>query len=308
MRQLEKIVLVTGAAGFIGRYTARCFHNHGWYVIGIGHGSLSEAERKVWGIDEWHMSDCSFAGLSAARGERASVIVHAAGSGSVGLSVKHPEVDFSRNAHCTAEVLGFIRQCAPSIKLIFLSSAAVYGMVKSLPIEEDFQLHPISPYGMHKKISEELCQLYGRQYGVSSIVVRLFSVYGAGIRKQLLWDACNKLASNKAMFWGTGQETRDWIHAEDVAELLFTAKDFATNVSPQVNGGSGKAVSIDYVVHELANSLNYDGEIQFNGQEDVGNPRDYLADVGTALSWGWQPKKDLAEGIKEYAEWFKAQR
>ncbi len=305
---MEKIVLVTGAAGFIGRYTARCFHDHGWYVIGIGHGSWSEAERKSWGIDEWHLTDCNFTGLSAARGERASVIVHAAGSGSVGLSVKHPEVDFSRNTCCTAEVLGFIRQCAPKAKLIYLSSAAVYGMVEQLPIVENARLRPISPYGMHKKISEELCALYGRQYGVASIAVRLFSVYGAGIRKQLLWDACNKLANSEAMFWGTGRETRDWIHVEDVAELLFVAKDYAANNSPRINGGCGKAVSIETVINELAGNLDFDGVIKFNGQEDIGNPRDYLADVDTALSWGWQPKKKLAEGIQEYAEWFKAQR
>ena len=305
---MEKIVLITGAAGFIGRYTARCYHKHGWYVIGLGHGSWSEAEQKVWGIDEWHSADCNFTGLSVARGERADVIVHAAGSGSVGLSIKHPEVDFSRNTCCTAEVLGFIRQCAPSARLVFLSSAAVYGMVKKLPIEESCPLQPISPYGMHKKISEELCQLYGRQYGVASIAVRLFSVYGAGIRKQLLWDACNKLVSNTALFWGTGQETRDWIHVEDVAELLFTVKDFAMNTSPRVNGGCGKSVSIDTVVHELADSLGYDGKVLFNGQVDVGNPHDYLADVSKALSWGWQPEKTLTEGIKEYVAWYKAQR
>lgn len=302
---LQKIVLVTGAAGFIGRYTAKCFHSHGWYVIGIGHGSWSESEWKYWGLDEWYVMNCDSSGLAAARGERANVIVHTAGSGSVGLSVKQPKIDFFRNVSCTVEVLDFIRSRALKTKLVYLSSAAVYGMVTKLPIEETAVLDPISPYGLHKKIGEDLCCLYGKQYGLVSIVVRLFSVYGAGIRKQLLWDACNKLVGDEAVFWGTGEETRDWIHVEDVAELLFAAKDHATNSSPKVNGGCGSAVSINKLVHELGKHLNYQGNIQFNGKVDVGNPRDFLASVDVVNSWGWLPKKNLKEGIREYVEWFK---
>ncbi len=306
--QMKKVVLVTGAAGFIGRYVARCYHEHGWYVIALGHGSFGENEQHKWGIDEWHYAECDFSGLSAARAERASVIVHCAGSGSVGLSVKYPEVDFARNTGCTASVLGFIRQCATHIKFILLSSAAVYGMVEQLPIQENTVLKPISPYGLHKKMSEELCQLYGRQYGIQSIIVRLFSVYGNGLRKQLLWDACNKMAQSEAVFWGTGKETRDWVHVTDVAELLFIAKNFADVKANAVNCGSGRSVSIETVLKNLASSLGYSENIKFNGQVDVGNPKDYLADIDNVASWGWKPQKELSEGVDDYVRWFNEQR
>ena len=104
-------------------------------------------------------------------------------------------------------------------------------------------MNPVSPYGVHKKIAEDLCRSYGQHFKIASCVIRLFSVYGVRLRKQLLWDECLKLSKNEITFFGTGQETRDWLHIHDVVNLLFTAAEHASSHCPTVNGGTGVGVS-----------------------------------------------------------------
>ena len=98
------------------------------------------------------------------------------------------------------------RQYSYNTKLIYPSSAAVYGFSNNLPLKEYSDLNPISPYGYHKKIVEELCRMYVEQYAVKVVVLRLFSVYGKELKKQLLWDACKKLLEKIIFF--TVQEKR----------------------------------------------------------------------------------------------------
>src|SRR3990167_1898942 len=101
--------------------------------------------------------------------------------------------------------------------LVYHSSATVYGLAKQLPISEDATLRPISPYGVYKSMAEQLCQVYDNYYQLSIAVVRLFSIYGAGLQMQLLLDGCNKLCMGQAEFFGTGEEIRDCLHVIDAA-------------------------------------------------------------------------------------------
>ena len=107
-----------------------------------------------------------------------------------------------------AAVLEFSRLHAPDARIVLPSSAAVYGAVERTPIEEIDVLRPVTPYGAHKKIAEDLCASFGRYCGVKSAVVRLFSVYGPELRKQLLWDASWRVSRNENGFFGTGRELR----------------------------------------------------------------------------------------------------
>ncbi len=300
-------VFVTGAAGFIGRHAARRFAEAGWAVIGLGHGTWSADEAKLWGLAEWHATDISFDALSNL-GAVPDAIVHCAGSGSVGYSLLHPFQDFHRSAGTVAAVLEYMRLRAPAAQFVYLSSAAVYGHARELPIREDAPLAPVSPYGVHKVIGESLCRLYREQYKVSSTVIRLFSVYGCGLAKQLLWDACMKLSSGNCVFDGTGEETRDWLNVEDAAELIHQAVDHASPDRPVVNGGTGVAPSIGQVLHELAHALGAKSPVTFSGITRKGDPRHYAADISAARTWGWFPRTDWIEGVGAYAEWFKARR
>ena len=156
------------------------------------------------------------------------VIVHCAGSGSVGFSMTHPYQDFQRTVATTLAVLEYARLYAPRARVAYPSSAGVYGEVQKLPIAETDPLSPASPYGVHKRFAEELCASYAQHFGIAVAVVRLFSVYGAGLRKQLLWDASQKIMRGENRFFGTGEEIRDWLHVEDAASLLIAAAGHAS--------------------------------------------------------------------------------
>lgn len=297
-------VLVTGAYGFVGRNVAKQFANAGWAVVGIGHGSWARAEWRQWGISEWHAADITTDALLTYAGSP-EVIVHCAGSGSVGFSVTHPQQDFQRTVGTTVAVLEFARLHATQARLVYPSSAGVYGVAEKLPIAESDLLAPVSPYGVHKKISEEMCCSYAHHFGVSVAIVRLFSVYGIGLRKQLLWDACMKIRNGGNTFFGSGMETRDWLHINDAASLLLAAGERASAECPIVNGGSGQGVLVREVLSELFVCFGRSDTPQFSGVSRSGDPLHYIADIGRLCGWGWQPKTPWREGVREYAEWFK---
>lgn len=297
-------VVITGAYGFIGRNLASFYGKKGWHVIGLGHGAWSRAEWKEWNIEEWHTCDITVESLLTHAG-RPDVIAHCAGGGSVGFSMSHPLQDFERTVVTTAHVLEFVKFHAPKAVVVYPSSAGVYGKAAKLPIPEGSPLHPVSPYGVHKMTAEELCKSYGRHFGVASAVVRLFSVYGVGLRKQLLWDACVKLSMDEITFFGTGDETRDLLHIRDAVELLYTAGEYASPDCPVVNGGSGAGTTVREIVAELFSCFQRSGQLVFNGICRPGDPVHYAADIAKAFSWGWRPKIDRSSGIREYAKWFR---
>ncbi|NOT98961.1 MAG: NAD-dependent epimerase/dehydratase family protein, partial [Sideroxydans sp.] len=197
---MKKNVLITGAAGFIGRHIALEFAKQGWHVIGLGRGDWVDSHES--GLSAWHCSEVTLDALVQYAG-KPDVIVHCAGGASVGFSVEQPAVDFDLTVKTTSNVLEYIRLYTPATRLVYPSSAAVYGQVKTLPIIETAHLNPVSPYGVHKLMAESLCQLYAKEFGLSVAMVRLFSIYGNGLRKQLLWDACKKLCQGKKEFFGT---------------------------------------------------------------------------------------------------------
>ncbi len=295
-------ILITGAAGFIGRHVAAAYARRGMHVTGIGRGEF--AEREKFGFSEWHQCEVTLDTLTQHAG-RPDVIVHCAGGSSVGLSVQQPYHDFIQTVDTAAQVLEFMRLCAPTARLVYPSSGAVYGRVAQLPITEEASLQPISPYGVHKLMAEQLCKSYAENYGLSLIVVRLFSVYGKGLRKQLLWDACQKITAGRNDFFGSGSETRDWLHVSDAAALLMVAAEHADVACPIVNGGAGMGVTVQKVLMELYDALGQLGRPEFNDAIRAGDPAHFQADIRHAQGWGWQPRISWQEGLREYAAWFR---
>jgi UDP-glucose 4-epimerase len=297
-------VLVTGANGFLGRHVSRIAAQHGDRVIGIGHGDWTEETWRDWGLAAWHELDVTLASLIAHAGTP-DLVIHCAGSSSVGFSFENPAQDFDRTVRTTSEVLEYIRTTTPGTALVYPSSAAVYGRSATLPISEESWLDPISPYGVHKKMAEDLCRSYASRFGVRVAIVRLFSAYGVELRKQLLWDACRKAMSGDLRFAGTGRETRDWVNAEDVARLLLVAGEHAGPDAPTVNGATGQEVAIEEILRVLLDALGTTGRPEFTGDDRPGDPERYAGDPSRAQAWGWSPERMWPEGVREYARWFR---
>jgi len=297
-------ILVTGANGFLGRHVCRVAAAHGHYVIGMGHGDWVGDAWRQWGLSVWHELDVTLASLVGHAGTP-DLLVHCAGSSSVGFSFENPAQDFDRTVVTTRDVLEYLRTSAPETVLVYPSSAAVYGSAATLPISEESPIAPISPYGAHKSIAEDLCRSYSVRFGLHVAIVRIFSAYGVELRKQLLWDACRKSVTGDYRFGGTGRETRDWVNGEDVARLLLLAGDHAEGGLAVVNGASGTEVSVERILAVLLDALGTGRKPEFTGTERPGDPERVVGDASRAMAWGWSPQRLWEEAVREYAAWFR---
>ena len=298
-----KRVLITGAHGFLGRHAARVFSEQNWQVHGIGHGNWTATEWKIWGLSEWHDTDVTLNNLMTYGGEP-EVILHCAGSANVAFSMKFPAQDFERSVNTTVAVLEYARLQSPAAAVVFPSSAAVYGKVHTLPITENHPLHPVSPYGVHKLLCEQLLGSYAQHFGVPVGVIRYFSLYGAGLRKQILWDACSRFCRGENVFFGSGKETRDFLHVSDAARLLYAAALQADTACPIINGGAGSQTTIAQLLAEIGRALPGTPKPVFSGDSRVGDPDHYQADISRARALDWAPRLELTEGVAEYVRWF----
>lgn len=302
----KNISVVTGANGAVGRYVALSLATRGWTVIGIGHGEWQEGERARWGLARWQAAEVNLASLRALQ-VTPQLLVHCAGSGSVAASFADPGRDFQRTVQTTSEVAEFVRTECPEARLVYPSSAAVYGLSASLPMHESDPLVPASPYGANKRMAEELLTEYARFFSLNVAVVRLFSIYGEGFRKQLLWDACNRIDNDEIEFFGTGDERRDWLHANDAAALIIAAAERASPDCLVVNGGFGQAVPVRDILSELFVLLGREGEPAFRNTSRPGDPDAYEADIGRAEQLGWTPTIHWREGLRRYVNWYRAE-
>lgn len=296
-------VLVTGGLGFIGRYVCRHFSLQGHRVIGAGHGAASEVEIREIGFSRWQSGDVLRPVLEALA-EPVDLIVHCAGASLVAASFGDPDAESRQSVGSAVGVMEFARHQKTRPRIVVLSSAAVYGAVTQLPIGEDAPLHPISPYGKSKLAIEQLCQKYGRDHGLEIAIVRLFSVYGCGLRKQLFWDACQKFARGDGRFGGTGDEHRDWLHVHDAVRLIDAAMNHASAAVPIVNGGTGLSIKVRDALTSLRELWPAPApEITFSGEARPGDPPGYEADITRALALDWVPVQRLAEGLADYVAW-----
>jgi UDP-glucose 4-epimerase len=292
-------VLVTGGAGFIGRHVSKHFRSRGRRVIGIGHG---EADAEA-GLSRWLSGDVVRDALTSFA-EPIDIIVHCAGSGLVGNSFRDPDAEFRKGVGAAVEVLDFARRQAARPRIIVLSSAAVYGIVEHLPITEDAPLDPISPYGRSKLAIEQRCTQAGREDGLEIVIVRLFSVYGPGLRKQLFWDACRKFSRHDGRFSGNGNERRDWLHVDDAVRLIEAAAENASSAVPIVNGGSGTSLMVRDALAKLRGLWSTSvPALTFSGEARQGDPPGYEADIARARAMDWVPRQCFAGGLADYVAW-----
>ena len=304
------VVWITGAKGFIGRRLARKLKSAKNEVAGLGHGHWPDA--MDWGVSAWingEISGNNLEVLQRATG-RPEVIYHLAGGSSVGASLENPRNDFVKSVEAASEVLEWIRLESPGTKIVIVSSAAVYGASHVGRILESDTIRPYSPYGYHKHLVEELCRCYAKHYGVEGAIVRLFSVYGHQLQKQLLWDLCCKLECNQGVVTldGAGNELRDWTDVRDVVEALSVISEKAGEVMPTINVGTGLGTPVRDIASMVGRTWSeltgVATRIDFSGDARPGDPFSLIADVSLMKCLGIEPAISVELGVAEYVRWF----
>lgn len=296
-------VLILGSEGFIGNHLVKFFLQKKWEVTGC---DLIEAS--VTGY-QYHKISLLSADLEQLFvGLRYDTCINAAGSGNVPYSLTHPLSDFEANVSSVIHVLEVIRKYNPDCRYLHISSAAVYGNPRQLPIEETAVLAPLSPYGWHKQMSEQLCLEYYQQFGVRTAVTRPFSVYGPGLRKQLFWDVYQKLAKaeDALELWGTGKESRDFIHVEDLVQALWLILEKGNMEGEAYNVATGVETTIEQAVGLFIRSLQKNTTLTFNQKGRPGDPLYWRADISRLTSLGFEPAWSLEKGLQLTANWITA--
>ena len=304
---------ITGAHGFIGRHLAQSLRAAQHSVAGIGHGAWPSAAAELWGVGHWLNGDLSSSNLNALHAVAGppDVVMHLAGGSSVGAAIAQPKEDFARTVASTVDMFEWLRQESPQTVVIAVSSAAVYGAGHAGPIGETATLTPYSPYGHHKLMMESLCRSYGATYGLRSAVARLFSVYGAGLRKQLLWDLCSKLEAGQTHIelGGSGEELRDWTDVRDVVRALAALPELADANVPTYNLGSGIGTSVLSVAAQVMSAWRpavAEQGLSFSGQSRRGDPFSLQADASLLSTLGFEWRVPLNRGLVDYVRWFQS--
>lgn len=234
------------------------------------------------------------------------VCINCSGAADVPASLKNPLFDYRLNTDNVFKILDSIKTFSPLCKFINLSSAAVYGNPEVLPIKEDSKLAPVSPYGWHKLHAENICREFYETFNIKTISLRIFSAYGEGIRKQLLWDIYQKsLTSTQLEFWGTGDESRDFIYILDLVRAIEIVINNADFDGTALNAANGEETLIKDVISTTLSELNWQGAFEFTGQNRKGDPTRWVANIDKLLALGYKRKYSFEQGVENYCQWLK---
>lgn len=299
--------LVTGGGGFIGANIVRRLLADGHEVVVLDNFSSGRREN-LDGLNarlvEADVRDAR-AVDEAARG--AEAIWHLAASVGHKRSLDFPVDDAEINVIGTLRVLEAARK-AGARKVVFSSSAAVFGEPKTQPIREDHPCEPDSPYGASKLGAEKECLAYAKLFGIETICLRYFNVYGPLQRYDAHYGnvvalfVFKMLRGEPIRVFGDGEQTRDFVNVADVVQANLKA-GAARGVSGAFNVGSGSRVSINELVRKLAAVSGLDPRASY-GPPRPGDVRHNLADVSAARAvLGYAPVVGLEEGLRDFVAW-----
>jgi UDP-glucose 4-epimerase len=296
--------MVTGAGGFLGSHVADHFASLGHELVAVGRFSgFSPIHTKNGSVKIVGMTLPDRRFVDAVRNYRPKLLVHCAGTASVPNSVAEPYVDFQRTVDVCAFVIETLRTQAPDCHFVYLSSAAVYGNPEVQPITEETPTRPVSPYGYHKMLCELLTREAAELQGMRTSVVRIFSAYGSRQQKQVVFDLFRRFSDpvgNKVEILGTGDETRDFVHAHDVARSIeVLSRTQATGI---FNVASGQSTSIRQLAELLSQTVRSSKELVFSGQRRVGDPIQWRADITKLTKLGYVPSISLQQGLDGFVQ------
>lgn len=294
-------LLILGGAGFIGSHLVDALLEQGEEVHVVDDLSTGKLENLNPAASFYKMDICDSGFGDLICSIRPEVVFHLAAQVSVPRSVHNPYEDARVNVLGTVNLLDACVKAGVK-RVVFSSSAAVYGMPQYLPINEAHPLQTISPYGASKAAAEEYLRLYQRMYGINYVILRYANVYGprqdaegeGGVVS--IFD--RRLASRDALtIFGSGEQTRDFIYVKDVVRANLAAATCSPNLT--INVSTGEATSINQLAQMMISTANtpveviYQPERQGDIQHSVLSPQ---------LAWevmGWKPNYKLEDGLKD---------
>jgi nucleoside-diphosphate-sugar epimerase len=312
---LSGIALVTGGAGFIGSHIARALLEQGAQVRIIDNLSTGHLDNiaEVGEVDFINASINDNDALKRAL-EDVELVFHQAAIPSVPRSVNHPRETHDASVNGTFSLLLAARDCKVR-RVVYAASSSVYGDQAESPKRETMRPDPLSPYAVAKLVGEYYCQVFTRTYGLETVSLRYFNVFGprqdpgsqySGVISRFI------LALERGehpVIYGDGEQSRDFTYISNVVDANLRAAQTREASGKVFNVANGKSVSINEVLEtlkKLTGRTEIDAEYAAPRPGDV---RDSLADLNAAKSvLGYAPTVGLEAGLKLTLDWWKTSR
>lgn len=299
-------VLVTGGAGFIGSHLVEGLVAAGASVTVLDNFSTGCQENlqavreatQLWPVD---LAEPKTAQLIATR--NFAYVFHLASNAYVPSSTADPAGDLTVNVLATLRLIEGLR--GKQSKVVFASSAAVYGNPTTLPIVEDQPPTPISPYGISKLAAERYLKVYHMVEGLQVCFLRLFSVYGPRQRKQVIYDLIVRLQQEppRLWMWGDGTQVRDFVCVTDAVQALLLAVLRAPMCGEVHNVASGRSITTGELALLIARTMGLSPALEFSGNLRPGDTQSWVADISRIGALGYSPTVPLEDGLKGCVDW-----
>jgi len=308
-------ILITGGAGFIGSHlTEKLSKNNevvvldnldSYYDVKIKKENIKIVESKSAKFILGDVTNYNFM-KRIIKENNIEIIFHEAARPGVRYSIKDPLLPNKVNVIGTLNILKLSLDSDVK-KVINASSSSVYGKTEYLPFDENHPNKPVSPYGVSKLAAEHYCRVFYEVYGLKTISLRYFTVYGPRMRPDLAIPIFTKsiLNNESPVIFGDGEQTRDFTYIDDVVDAnLKLVKTNRAN-GEILNIGSGRRVTINYMIDNLKNLLN--SNIKSKYTESIkGDARHTLANIDKAKELiGYDPQTSIEEGLEKFVIWYK---
>ena len=305
-------ILITGGAGFMGRWVTKCLIDKGnkiWILDNLSNGtenSIKEFQSKLEGFVKRDIKDKAL--LSKLFGNNFEICIHLAAAINVQESIDNPGKCFNNNVVGTFNVLDECRK--HSTKMVFMSSALVYETAQNgQTITEDHPLNPSCPYTASKIFGEQLVISYYKTYDLPIVILRPFSIYGPWQRSDSEGGVMSifidrKLKGEPIEVFGNGEQSRDFFYVEDCAEFIAKAAFSDKAIGQIFNAGSGQEIKIKDLAKKIgAGAVDIRFVKHHHEHAEILGMR---ADSRKAKEiLGWQSKTSLKDGISKTTEWLK---
>lgn len=302
-------VLVTGGYGFIGSHVAERFHKEGYDVFIIDNLSTGKKGNITFKHKGYQLATEDPKCEEIFRSNKFDVVVHLAAQVNVTTSIKDPRLDSESNVLGLVNMLTLANKYKVK-KLLFASSAAVYGTNDQVPLLEAEECNPISPYGISKWVGESYCLKWQELYNFDAVCFRFSNVYGprqgsAGEGGVISIFMERLLAEQPLFIHGDGEQTRDFIYVEDVADALFRAS--YTELTGVYNLSTNNENTVNSLI-DVMKELQHAQEVVYSDSRPGDIRRSTLSNVKIMRELDWAPMYDISEGLKRTYAWFQQHR